>query len=51
MKPHARNLAVSTGATEDLIDILVLRVIEERYIGMSRTKELPKDLKSARKEK
>jgi hydroxymethylglutaryl-CoA reductase len=45
MKLHARNLAISVGATGELIDMIVQRMVEERNIKMSRAKELFEELK------
>jgi hydroxymethylglutaryl-CoA reductase len=45
MKLHARNLAISVGATGELIDLIVQKMIEERNIKMSRAKELFEELK------
>jgi hydroxymethylglutaryl-CoA reductase len=49
MKLHARNLAISVGATGELVDIIVQRMIEERNIKMSRAKELLEELKGKEK--
>ncbi len=49
MKLHARNLAISVGATGKLVDIIVQRMIEERSIKMSRAKELLEELKGKEK--
>jgi hydroxymethylglutaryl-CoA reductase len=49
MKLHARNLAMSVGATGELVDIIVQRMIEERNIKMSRAKELLEELKGKEK--
>jgi hydroxymethylglutaryl-CoA reductase len=45
MKLHARSLAMSVGATGELVDIIVQKMIEERNIKMSRAKELLEELK------
>jgi hydroxymethylglutaryl-CoA reductase len=45
MKLHARNLAISVGATGELVDVIVQKMIEERDIRMSRAKELLEELK------
>jgi len=45
MKLHARSLAISVGATGELVDIIVQRMVEERNISMSRAKDLLEELK------
>jgi len=40
MSLHARNVAIMAGATGDLIDLLVERMVEERKIRLDRAKEL-----------
>ncbi len=45
MKLHARSLAISVGATGELVDIIVQKMIEEHNIKMSRAEELLKNLK------
>ncbi|MEM2917586.1 MAG: hydroxymethylglutaryl-CoA reductase, degradative [Candidatus Bathyarchaeia archaeon] len=40
MSLHARNIAISVGATGDLIDIIADKMVEERKIRMDRAKEL-----------
>jgi len=40
MSLHARNLAISAGATGDLVDLIVERMVEERKIRLDRAKEL-----------
>ncbi len=40
MRLHAKNFAMSAGATGDLIDLVVERMIEERKIRLDRAKEL-----------
>ena len=40
MSLHARNVAIMAGATRDLIDLLVERMVEERKIRLDRAKEL-----------
>jgi hydroxymethylglutaryl-CoA reductase len=40
MRLHARNIAIASGATSDIIDIIVEKMIEERKIRMDRAKEL-----------
>lgn len=45
MKLHARNIAISVGATGELIDIVATRLVEERKIRMDRAKEILEELK------
>jgi len=40
MSLHARNVAIMAGATGDLIDLIVERMVEERKVRMDRAKEL-----------
>jgi len=40
MSLHARNVAIMAGATGDLIDLIVQRMVEERKVRMDRAKEL-----------
>jgi len=40
MRLHARNIAIASGATGDVIDIIVEKMVEERKIRMDRAKEL-----------
>lgn len=40
MSLHARNVAIAAGATGDLIDIIVKKMVEERKIRLDRAKEL-----------
>jgi hydroxymethylglutaryl-CoA reductase len=40
MRLHARNLAITAGASGELIDKVVDRMVEERMVRMSRAKEL-----------
>jgi len=44
MKLHARNLAMSAGATDDLVDMVAEKMIEERKIRFDRAKELVAEL-------
>jgi hydroxymethylglutaryl-CoA reductase len=44
MKLHARNVAISAGATGELIDVVAKRMIEERKIRFDRAKELVAEL-------
>jgi hydroxymethylglutaryl-CoA reductase len=45
MSLHARNVAISAGATGDLVDLIVKRMIEEHKIRLDRAKELIEELK------
>ncbi len=40
MRLHARNIAIASGATSDIIDIIVEKMVGERKIRMDRAKEL-----------
>jgi len=40
MSLHARNVAIMAGATGDLIDLIVERMVEERKVRIDRAKEL-----------
>jgi hydroxymethylglutaryl-CoA reductase len=40
MSLHARNIAVAAGATDELIDIVAEKMVQERRIRMDRAKEL-----------
>ena len=44
MKLHARNIAMSVGATGELIDLVVQRMVEEGVIRMDRAKEILDEL-------
>jgi hydroxymethylglutaryl-CoA reductase len=44
MKLHARNLAISAGATDELADKVATKMIEERKIRFDRAKELVAEL-------
>jgi len=46
MSLHARNIAIMAGATEDLIDSVAERLVEERKIRMDRAKELLEEYRS-----
>jgi len=46
MRLHARNMAISAGATGDLIDLIVERMVEERKIRLDRAKELADEYKA-----
>jgi len=47
MSLHARNVAISVGATGDLIDIIADKMVEERKIRMDRAKELLEEYRKA----
>lgn len=40
MALHARNVAIMAGATEDLIDLIVEKMVEERKVRLDKAKEL-----------
>jgi hydroxymethylglutaryl-CoA reductase len=40
MRLHARNMAMAAGATGELVDLIVQRMVEERKIRLDRAKEL-----------
>ena len=44
MKLHARNMAVSAGATGELVDVVAARMVEEKKIRFDRAKELVEEL-------
>jgi hydroxymethylglutaryl-CoA reductase len=44
MKLHARNVAVSAGATGDLVDLVAQKMVDERKIRFDRAQELVKQL-------
>lgn len=44
MKLHSRNVAISAGATGDLVDLVAQRMIEEKKIRFDRAKELVTEL-------
>jgi hydroxymethylglutaryl-CoA reductase len=45
MSLHARNVAITAGATGDLIDMIVERMVEERKVRMDRAKEILEEYK------
>jgi len=49
MKLHARNLAISAGATDELADKVATKMIEERKIRFDRAKELVAELSKKKK--
>ncbi len=48
MRLHARNMAISAGATGDMVDLIVERMIAERKIRLDRAKELVDEFKAKR---
>ncbi len=48
MRLHARNMAISAGATGDTVDLIVERMIAERKIRLDRAKELVDEFKAKR---
>jgi len=46
MSLHARNMAISAGATGELIDLVVERMVSERKIRLDRAKELIDEFKA-----
>lgn len=48
MKLHSRNVAVSAGATGELIDVVAKRMVEEKKIRFDRAKELVEELSKNR---
>jgi len=44
MRLHARNIAMSIGATGELVDLVVQRMVEEGVIRMDRAKEILEEL-------
>jgi hydroxymethylglutaryl-CoA reductase len=49
MRLHARNIAISAGATGDLVDAVVEKMVAERKIRMDRAKELIDEYKKTGK--
>ena len=49
MSLHARNVAITAGASGHLIDIIVERMVEERKVRMDRAKELLEEYKKKEK--
>jgi len=49
MKLHSRNIAISAGATGDLIDMVARRMIEEKRVRFDRAKELVAELSKEKK--
>jgi hydroxymethylglutaryl-CoA reductase len=48
MSLHARNIAITAGATGDLIDLIVEKIVEERKVRLDRAKELIEEYKKKR---
>ncbi len=44
MRLHARNLAAAAGATNDQIDTIVQKMIEQNNISLDKAKELVKEI-------
>lgn len=51
MSLHARNIAVAAGATDELIDLVAEKMVEETKIRMDRAKELIEQYKASGKSK
>jgi len=51
MSLHARNIAVAAGATDELINLVAEKMVEERKIRMDRAKELVEQYKASGKSK
>jgi len=49
MKLHSRNVAISAGATGVLVDLVAMRMVEEKKIRFDRAKELVAELSKERK--
>ncbi|MEJ2272076.1 MAG: 3-hydroxy-3-methylglutaryl-CoA reductase, partial [Candidatus Bathyarchaeota archaeon] len=49
MSLHARNLAITAGASEKMVDTIVERMIEEKKVRMDRAKELVEEYKKSGK--
>ena len=49
MSLHARNIAITAGATGDLIDLVVGKMVEERKVRLDRAKELIEEYKKREK--
>jgi hydroxymethylglutaryl-CoA reductase len=49
MSLHARNIAIAAGATDELIDLVAEKMVEERKIRMDRAKELIEQYKASGK--
>jgi hydroxymethylglutaryl-CoA reductase len=49
MSLHARNIAITAGATGDLIDLILEKMVEERKVRLDRAKELVEEYKKREK--
>ncbi|MBE0511505.1 hydroxymethylglutaryl-CoA reductase, degradative [Candidatus Bathyarchaeota archaeon] len=49
MSLHARNIAITAGATGDLIDLVVEKMVEERKVRLDRAKELIEEYRKREK--
>jgi len=49
MSLHARNIAITAGATGDMIDLIVEKMVEERKVRLDRAKELIEKYKKREK--
>ncbi len=49
MSLHARNVAIAAGASGELIDLIVERMVEERRVRLDRAKELIREYKEKEK--
>jgi hydroxymethylglutaryl-CoA reductase len=49
MKLHSRNVAISAGATGELIDLVAQKMVEERKVRFDRAKELVEEMSKAQK--
>jgi hydroxymethylglutaryl-CoA reductase len=49
MSLHARNIAIAAGATDELIELVAEKMVEERKIRMDRAKELIEQYKASGK--
>jgi hydroxymethylglutaryl-CoA reductase len=50
MSLHARNMAIAAGATGDLVDLIVEKMVAERKIRLDRAKELIDEFKAREKQ-
>jgi hydroxymethylglutaryl-CoA reductase len=49
MSLHARNIAITAGATGDLVDLVVEKMVEERKVRLDRAKELIEEYRKREK--
>jgi hydroxymethylglutaryl-CoA reductase len=49
MRLHSRNVAISAGATGDMVDLVAKKMIEEKKIRFDRAKELVAELSQSKK--